>query len=154
MNRRGFVGVLAGLLLWGCSMPPQVLTVPVKKLTQHDKLELLRVEAAKRHMQWRIWCIEWAEPGAKGFQAEAWRNGESSAHDDAWQLHDRWMKDDYTQGEAAYALYVAIQSDPTHAARKPEAEREPTRYHRICPVELSSTNHNEPCENCKIEVTP
>jgi hypothetical protein len=133
----------------------QLVSAPEpKSLSSHEKLELLRTEAKKLGMGWRIYCISWAKPDEKGFQAEAWRKNESSA-DDAPYVHDRWMIDEYTQADAAYALYLSIQGYPTHPKHEPSAAKKEKEYRRLCPPEMNDHNTVEPCEKCKVvEVTP
>ena len=120
-------------------------TMEVRKPSDHDKVALLRAEAAKRGIKWEVWCIYWAKPDQEGFQAEAHRKGEP---DD--EYHDRWMMDGYTQAEAAYKLYFAIQGPPTHPAESHEEVRREKSYRRICPPALSDTSTNEPCSDCKL----
>lgn len=121
-------------------------TVKQRDLTDHDKVALLRAEAAKRGIRWRVWCIWWAQPDQPGFMGSAYRKGEP---DD--QYHDRWLETGYTQAEASYKLYVSIQGDPTHPAEEREEVKKEKEYRRVCPRELSDLNNNEPCSDCKIE---
>jgi hypothetical protein len=107
-------------------------------LTDQEKIQLLRDEARKREMKWTIWCVRWSSQDT--FQAEAWRKGESRAHDLNWQYHDRWMKVGPTQADAAYLLYLAIQVEPTHPAQTREqiAASKPENKMKLCPPELRS----------------
>lgn len=134
------VTFLAVVLVLAAGCGYQKISVPVndtktETLTDEQKIALLRAEAHKRGMQWRVWCVWWNE---NNFQAEAWRKGESKAIDSDWELHDRWMEMGTTQVNAAYKLYFAIQNEPTHPKKTPEEIQGPLLIHKnkMCPPDI------------------
>jgi hypothetical protein len=111
-----------------------IVPKPVPEPTDAEKIALLRAEAHKRGMRWRIWCIWWEEKD--DFQAVAWRgHGPEPNLGEA----DLWMVSKPTQADAAYQMYFDIQGFPSHPAeeyRKHEERKQQILKHKVCPPEL------------------
>lgn len=107
MNKGRIWLLIPILLLGGCGH----FTGRFPKLTDEQKIELLRSEARKRGLEWHIFCVEYNDPTER-YQGTAWNGLDEKGY-------DRWMKTADTAANAAYALYVSIQEKPTHPAKKP-----------------------------------
>lgn len=107
------------------------LLVKETELTREQKITLLRTEAKKRGLSWRVVCMPWVEEGHNNMLAIAHRRGIADADDH----NDRWIEEGNTQEDAAYALYIAIQGDPTHPA-EPIQPPMPEKRHKMCAPEL------------------
>lgn len=110
--------------------------IPIPSLTDKQKIALLRVEAHKRGLKWRIFCMDWQDDPNHQFM------GEAAPHDGTFNLYIEhggkglWLEEADTQANAAYALYLAIQDSQTHPV---EAENEKPKNHehkKFCPPEL------------------
>jgi hypothetical protein len=139
------------LLLTGCKQKPKMVQVPVSKtisqsdgavtevvvpvaeseLTDAQKIALLRAEAHKRHLRWRVWCADlgpdwmfqgWAVQPGDNFYIYA-ENG----------AKPNWNSHGATQAEAAYNLFAAIQQAPDDPMHKTRVE---AHEHKQCPPEL------------------
>lgn len=93
---------------------------PVRQLTEKEKIGLLRTEAAKRGMHWKIFCTSTYTDEPESYQGvAAWTEQSLSAVYEDDGLTDEWMKGNQpTQADAALALYYAIQGPPTHPVKK------------------------------------
>lgn len=107
--------------------------LPIPPLTDKQKIALLRAEAHKRGLKWRIFCMDWQDDPDHQFLGEAALiNG---AFDTRIERGSKgvWLKDGATQGDTAYALYLAIQGAQTHPAEHEKPEHE---HKKFCPPEL------------------
>lgn len=134
--------VMAAISMSGCGL--QRVTVPnetpastveaVRKfqfqLSPEQKIGLLRSEAKKRGLKWRIYC-----GGSEKFTGWAVRKGDPWAvYDDEGAGASWWVFDRNTQGDAAFDLYQQIQGDPDKPLHHKPVESE--HEHKICPPEL------------------
>jgi hypothetical protein len=109
----------------------QTATTETAQLTDEQKIRLLRDEAHKHHLQWRIFCVYWDEKDK--FNASAWHPG----YDD--DQHDRWIIEAPTQADAAFLLSVSILGAPTHPAQPKEQTRDfkAEQKRKMCPPALN-----------------
>lgn len=99
------------------------VVVQERKLTDEQKFTLLRTEARKRGLKWKIICL--GGLGDRGFAGWAVRKREpftqyveEGGKGSWWAVHSN-----RTQADAAYELYQAIQGnpdEPIHRKAKPE----------------------------------
>jgi hypothetical protein len=145
MNR--FLGLCAlALLLAGCSgnspvsaapkehpgKPAVAATpTPTPEPSDKQKIALLRAEAHKRHLRWRVWCVDLGEDWQ--FQGWAVQPGDDFhvyAEDGA---KPNWGSHGTTEAETAYNLYLEIQQPPTDPLHAPSS---PSGHKKHCPPEL------------------
>ena len=132
--------LLASLLLTGCQSQVQLgnQQIPVRKLSDAQKISLLRSEAVTRGIHWRIVCMDWKDENEDPniFLAEAAYIGEPLTLDLDQGSKGLWIEEGRTQAEAAWNLYSSIQGPKTNHAH--EGIHIKPRAHRICPPELHS----------------
>lgn len=143
MRRLAYVAVMT-LCLCGCK--PKMVSVPVddtqnkqasasvpeSKLTDAQKITLLRVEAHKRGLAWEIFCTRFLVKDPEGFQADAWNAKEGDFNAVAGHKIASWAEAGATQADAAYALYQAIQNIPPRGPKTPEERKGSESYD--CPL--------------------
>lgn len=134
--------LLAVLLLTGCStytVPGSPAPKPERKLTDADKFALLKAEAEKRGLRWRVFCTSYYTDEEESFLAVAeHKEAPPRARYVEDGRMDEWMEQGATQVDAAFALYHSIQGAPTHPASDFHREKERERVRRMCPREISS----------------
>ena len=113
---------------------PTAVVAQEKKLTDAQKIALLRAEAHKRGLAWMDYCTH--EEGNWQFQADAWIPGHGpmdGSYEDGSK--DWWSAHSSTQAEAAYGLYVAIQGDANIPIwHRPSKGKE--KSHEYCPPDI------------------
>jgi len=142
MLRIGIVIIAVGLLIVIVGITLMIQVKSKKKifpalvpLSDAQKFQLLKDEAEKRNLRWRIFCTNTYvdEPLAFLAVAEHKEATRGSTYTDEGRM-DEWMINGDSQADAAYGLYKSIQGAPTHLAEKyfvREKRRE--RVERICP---------------------
>ena len=122
--KQRIVFLLPFVLLAGCKTIPQHIGVPIdsgtkrvaiKDLTDEQKVSLLRTEAKKRGIKWRIFCVPKKDYEDQHYQADAFQPSDHSelsryVEDGA---KDWWAEDAPTPAEAAYLLSQSIQGTPS-----------------------------------------
>lgn len=112
----------------------------VRALTDDEKLDLLRSDAKKRGLHWRIFCTsDYMDEKESYLAVAAWteRSLHATYEDDG--LTDEWMESRDTPADAALALYQAIQGAPTHPVSKwGKRSTDHERTHRQCKPEITS----------------
>jgi len=111
----------------------KTVQVPEVKLTDAQKIALLRKEAHERGLSFKVFCTKNFVDDPEGFQADAWRTKDGGFHEVAFSLIDFWREYAPTQADAAYALYKSIKGDPPRLA-KTETTEGKKRERFICPL--------------------
>lgn len=110
----------------------QAVAVEESQLTREQKIKLLRTEAKKRGLAFKVVCLSWVEEGNGDFLGVAWNRGVEDT-----DQTDRWMEEGNSQEEATYALYHSIQGAPTHLGRVPgPGNKGNVRTRKMCPPAL------------------
>ena len=124
-----YLWLLSLIVLVGCEnkiIVPSTSTQPAKivkekELTDVDKVSLLRSEAKKRGLNWKVFCVPKTDFMDQHYQASATQAGvpyETAYIEDGGK--DWWAAAANTPAEAAFELYKAIQGAPTqHADHQP-----------------------------------
>lgn len=103
------------------------------QLTDDQKISLLRAEAKKRGLKWRVICESGEEDRFVGWAVKAgepWGIYAEEGVTGFWMEHEA-----SSQADAALQLYRAIQHPPSLYHRDPEPP--PSQHvHKICPPEL------------------
>lgn len=121
----GFVGHSSSTLT-------QPTAAAAQKLSDKEKIYLLRTEAHKRDLKWRITCATWNSDPDQQFLGMVWpKDGADSLYIEQGSKGE-WLNLGPTQADVAYALYQAIQGPVTHPAEHKEAPK-PKKF---CPPEL------------------
>ncbi len=115
-------------------LPPsplaQVAQVATQKLSDEEKISLLRAEANKRGLKWHVYCTQ---SDGQGFQAEAVQRGAEFT----WYIERGgkgiWAEQGKTQADAAHRLYLSLRGGKEPYQPEHE-ERSLDRKH--CPPEL------------------
>ena len=140
MTRVLIITLLVSLI--GCTtyVTPSGQKIPERRLTDADKFGLLRAEAEKRGLRWRVFCTSYYTDEKENYLAVA-EHKEAPEHAQYMEdgRLDTWMEEGATQADAAFALYNSIQGAPTHPKeyfKRPDYENNRTR--RNCPREINS----------------
>lgn len=145
--------LLLVIFIVGCQKPlliktdgGVVVSVTEKQLTDNQKFQLLRDEAKKRGLRWKIFCTSFYKDDPEKFMGDAWYAKDGEGGGMYWEQYDHWLKSEFnTQAEAAYALYLIIQNEPNHPA-KPKEVAEKERERAICPPAVTSEQSAERVE--------
>jgi hypothetical protein len=107
-------------------------------LTDKQKIDLLRKEAHKRHLRWRIYCNDWERNPNWQFQGEAIQAGSKfGVYIEDGQIKPWWAEDGPTQAETAFSLYLSIQQAPNMEVKHdPNIALGAHGHNKICPPEL------------------
>ena len=112
--------------------------------TEEGKIELLRVEADKKGVKWKITSCywNWNKPDNIQFLGQAVPKG----HPFAMYIEDGaeayWLESGKTQGDAAYGLYKAIQHDPNHHPKHKEDDDFSEAHRNSYPENISSESED------------
>jgi hypothetical protein len=154
---KALVVFLFCVCLCGCSSKttrtPITSTVTINgavlhRLSDSDKVALLRTEAKKRGLLWEIFCVPKEDGTVDHYEATAWLKGSVDYgiggvyyYEDG--VRDWWADDGNSASEAAYALYKAIQRPPTQIAKHKPKKEGNCAYQKVLDSEHSN---NIPCE--------
>lgn len=110
----------------------QSVSVKEPELTREQKIALLRTEAKKRGLSFKVVCLPWVEEGNGDFLGVAWnRTVEEN------EQTDRWLVTANSQEDAVYRLYNSIQGAPTHLGRAPgPGNKGNVKTRKMCPPAL------------------
>ena len=161
-----YLCVIAFLVLWGLgegwklgtALKPSAAVIPQPAasalapspsgLTDSQKVGLLRAEAKRWHLHWKVFCtpsLAKISP-EELFEGWAWPEGtaENAYYEDGGR--DNWSSTAPTQAEAAYRLYRAIQHEPNQPVAYRETIKSKDGKLVKCPRTLTDrTPVNEPC---------
>ena len=110
------------------------------ELTDEQKIDLLRNEAQKRGLKWKVTSCywNWNKPDQTQFLGQAvQQNAPFSSYIEDGAV-PYWLVSGKTQGDAAYQLYLSIQGNPNWEPRHKEDEDFSDKHRKEYPSDIGS----------------